>query len=82
MCFAATHDVEMTKTLENEYDNYHFEESLVRGDVQFSYKIKSGKANSSNAIDLLANLGYDDKIVDKARDMVKRFETQGEWICE
>lgn len=82
MCFAATHDVEMTKTLENEYDNYHFEESLVKGDVQFSYKIKLGKANSSNAIDLLANLGYDDKIVDKARDMVKRFETQGEWICE
>ena len=82
LCFAATHDVELTKTLDNEYDNYHFEESLVKGDVQFSYKIKPGKANSSNAIDLLANLGYDDKIVDKARDMVNRFETQGEWICE
>lgn len=82
LCFAATHDVELTKTLDNEYDNYHFEESLVKGDVQFSYKIKFGKANTSNAIDLLANLGYDDKIVDKARDMVKRFETQGEWICE
>ena len=82
LCFAATHDVELTKTLKNDYANYHFEESLVKGDVQFSYKIKTGKANSSNAIDLLANLGYDDKIVDKARDMVKRFETQGEWICE
>ena len=82
MCFAATHDVELTGTLEKEYDNYHFEESLVKGDVQFSYKIKTGKANSSNAIDLLAKLGYDDKIVDKARDMVNRFETQGEWICE
>ena len=82
LCFAATHDVELTKTLKNDYANYHFEESLVKGDVQFSYKIKPGKANSSNAIDLLANLGYDDKIVDKARDMVKRFETQGEWICE
>ena len=82
LCFAATHDVELTKTLKNDYANYHFEESLVKGDVQFSYKIKPGKANSSNAIDLLANLGYDDKIVDKARDMVNRFETQGEWICE
>ena len=25
LCFAATHDVELTKTLDNEYDNYHFE---------------------------------------------------------
>ena len=82
ICFAATHDVELTKTLEKEYDNYHFEESLVKGDVQFSYKIKPGRANSSNAIDLLANLGYDDKIIEKARNMVNIFETQGEWICE
>ena len=82
MCFAATHDIELTKTLKNEYDNYHFEESIVKGDVQFSYKLKSGRANSSNAIDLLANLGYDGKIIEKARNMVNRFETQGEWICE
>ena len=82
MCFAATHDVELTKTLAKEYDNYHFEESMVKGDVQFSYKLKQGRANSSNAIDLLANLGYDGKIIEKARNMVNRFETQGEWICE
>ena len=82
VCFAATHDVELTKTLEKEYDNYHFEEAMVKGDVLFSYKLKAGRANSSNAIDLLANLGYDDKIVEKARAMVARFETQGEWICE
>ena len=82
MCFAATHDVELTKTLEKEYDNYHFEESIVKGDVQFSYKLKQGRAHSSNAIDLLANLGYDGKIIENARNMVNRFETQGEWICE
>ena len=82
VCFAATHDVELTKTLEKEYDNYHFEESMVKGDVKFSYKLKQGRANSSNAIDLLANLGYDGKIIEKARNMVNRFETQGEWICE
>ena len=63
MCLAATHDVELTKTLEKEYDNYHFEESMVKGDVLFSYQLKPGRANSSNAIDLLANLGYDDKLI-------------------
>ena len=81
MCLAATHDVELTKTLEKEYDNYHFEESMVKGDVLFSYQLKSGRANSSNAIDLLANLGYDGNLIDKARKMVIYFEEKGEWIC-
>lgn len=81
MCLAATHDVELTRTLEKEYDNYHFEESLVKGDVLFSYKLKQGRAQSSNAIDLLANLGYDDKLIDNARKMVTCFEEKGEWIC-
>jgi len=80
-CLAATHDVELTKTLEKEYDNYHFEESMVKGDVLFSYKLKKGRAKSSNAIDLLANLGYDYKIIEEARKMVTHFEEEGEWIC-
>lgn len=80
-CLAATHDVELTKTLEKEYDNYHFEESLEKGDVLFSYKLKEGRAKSSNAIDLLENLGYDYKIIEEARKMVTHFEEEGEWIC-
>lgn len=81
MCLAATHDTELTKTLAKEYDNYHFEESLVKGDVVFSYKLKKGKAKSSNAIDLLANLGYDSNLIEEARKMVAYFEEKGEWIC-
>lgn len=81
MCLAATHDVELTRTLEKEYDNYHFEESLIKGDVAFSYKLKPGKAKSSNAIDLLANLGYDNTMIEEARKMVTYFNEQGEWIC-
>lgn len=82
LCLAATHDIELTETLEKEYDNYHFEESLVKGDVQFSYKLKSGRARSSNAIDLLANLGYDNTMIEKTRKMASHFEKKGEWICE
>ena len=81
MCLAATHDAELTKTLEKDYDNFHFEESLVQGDVLFSYKLKPGRAKSSNAIDLLQNLGYDSKLIDEARSMVAYFEEKGEWIC-
>ena len=81
MCLAATHDVELTKTLEKDYDNFHFGESLVQGDVLFSYKLKPGRAKSSNAIDLLQNLGYDNELIKEARNMVAYFEEKGEWIC-
>ena len=27
-CFAATHDIELTRLLQEEYDNYHFEEQV------------------------------------------------------
>ena len=79
MCLAATHDRELTETLKNEYDNYHFEESLFKEDVVFSYRLKAGRATSSNAIDLLVNLGYDSKLIEEARNMVTLFEEKGEW---
>ena len=55
---------------------------MDQDDVRFSYCLKKGKANSSNAINLLEHLGYDENLVIKAREMVNRFEQQGEWICE
>ena len=57
------------------------EESMEQDDVRFSYRLRSGRANSSNAINLLEYLGYDDDLVKNAREMVNRFEQQGEWIC-
>ena len=78
---AATHDVELTKTLEKEYDNYHFEESMIEEDVVFSYQLRKGRATSCNAINLLEHLGYDKNLIENARIMVRNFEEQGEWIC-
>ncbi|MBR4981652.1 MAG: hypothetical protein IKY94_03720 [Lachnospiraceae bacterium] len=81
ICMAATHDVELTKTLEKEYDNYHFEESMIEEDVVFSYQLREGRATSCNAINLLEHLGYDKNLIENARIMVRNFEEQGEWIC-
>lgn len=53
LCFAATHDVELTELLAKEYDNYHFEEEIVEGDVRFNYRLLTGKATTRNAIKLL-----------------------------
>ena len=80
LCIAATHDVELTKILENDYQNYHFEESMIQGDVSFSYCLMEGIAKSCNAINLLEQLGYDKDLILNARNMVNIFETKGEWV--
>lgn len=65
--FAATHDLELTSSLADSFENYHFEEKIVDGDVLFSYDIKKGPATSRNAIALLSAFGFDEAIVEKAR---------------
>lgn len=79
LCFAATHDIELTYLLEKDYNNYHFCEEIVGSDVVFQYKLMEGRANSRNAILLLKQMEYDDSITIEARDMVERFEKTGVW---
>lgn len=79
MCFAATHDLELTELLRGKYENYHFTEELLNGDVQFSYLLKEGPATSRNAILLLKKLGYDEDIVERAGARALRFEETGKW---
>lgn len=74
LVFAATHDLELTSILENEYDNYHFEEEIDGNDIRFPYKLSKGRATSRNAIKLLGFMGYDSDIIDKANEMVSRME--------
>ena len=56
ICFAATHDIELTAILENEYDNYHFKEEIKENDIMFDYRICMGRATTRNAIKLLVQL--------------------------
>lgn len=79
ICVAATHDIELTKLLENEFHNLHFEEVMKEKDVFFSYKVKEGPATTRNAIDLLQNVGFAAEITENARQRANIFETTGEW---
>ncbi|MDE6606590.1 MAG: hypothetical protein K2K54_02370 [Lachnospiraceae bacterium] len=79
LCFAATHDIELTSLLTNDYENYHFEEEVVEGDVLFNYEIKEGKARTRNAIKLLSVMGYDEEIIRKANEMAEKFINNGVW---
>ncbi len=78
-CFAATHDIELTSLLAENYKNYHFEETIEDSDVKFNYLLKDGKATSRNAIRLLSVLGYDEKIISKAEQRATMFLNSGEW---
>lgn len=79
LCFAATHDVELTELLGMDYDNYHFEEEIADGDVRFQYRLLEGKATTRNAIKLLGVMGYEESIIENAENRAERFLNTGQW---
>lgn len=79
MCFAATHDIELTHILEEKYSNYHFQEYVKENEVLFDYRLYPGRAVSKNAIKLLRMLGYDEGMTAHAEARVKHFEESGSW---
>ncbi len=66
LCFAATHDLELTSLLSEAYDNYHFKEMIDGKEIVFPYKLTEGPAKGRNAIKLMGALGFDPEIVNKA----------------
>ena len=79
LCFAATHDLELTELLKNHFDNYHFEESVTENDILFNYKLQTGKAATKNAIRLLQLMGYAESIIESANEQAAYFEENGAW---
>jgi len=79
LCFAATHDIELTTLLASYYDNYHFTEEVCENDISFPYLLKKGPATSRNAIKLLSVMGYDGNLTQKAEETAKRFLESGKW---
>lgn len=68
---AATHDIELSSLLERDYHNYHFDESINNNEIYFDYKIKPGKANTRNAIELLRITQFPNAIYERAKEQVK-----------
>lgn len=80
LCFAATHDIELTDLLSKSFDNYHFEEKVQDGDVLFNYELQTGKATTRNAIQLLKIMGYDNDIIESANQRAASFLETGIWM--
>jgi len=77
--FAATHDIELTHILENDFSNYHFQERIEGNEILFDYKLYQGKAISKNAIKLLRLMGYPQNIIQSAEKAAEEFLRKGEW---
>ncbi|MBE5892397.1 MAG: hypothetical protein E7286_03350 [Lachnospiraceae bacterium] len=82
LCFAATHDIELTELLKDDFANYHFEEDIIDGDIVFNYKLLTGKATTRNAIRLLSLMGYDGQIIEMASKQAEKFMATGNWSHE
>lgn len=79
ICFAATHDGELTKLLKDRYDMYYFTEIIKDDVLTFPYKINKGVAGEGNAIKLLEMLGYDKNIIDNASKIAQNYKETGKW---
>ncbi|MCX7922812.1 MAG: DNA mismatch repair protein MutS [Clostridia bacterium] len=79
LCFAATHDIELTTILQHFFVNYHFREHFKDDEIVFDYKIYSGRSSTRNAIKLLKLMGYKDSIVNEAEGRASSFVSQGIW---
>ncbi|MGN0327760.1 MAG: hypothetical protein ACI4D4_02140 [Lachnospira sp.] len=79
VCFAATHDVELTTLLMPGYENYHFQEEVTEDEVLFNFRLYKGPATTRNAIKLLKTVGYDNSIIAAAQRQASYFLDKGMW---
>ena len=67
----ATHDLQLSETLNNKYKNYHFREKVHKQGLSFDYKLCSGVSTTRNAIALLEYVGYPQSIIENATNRIK-----------
>ncbi|MCL1918832.1 MAG: hypothetical protein FWG14_11020 [Peptococcaceae bacterium] len=80
LCLVASHDIELTRILAKDYDNYHFSEHITDNGILFDYKLKEGAATTRNAVKLLGHMGFDPEIVKKAEALTARYEESKTWV--
>ncbi|NLC04823.1 MAG: DNA mismatch repair protein MutS [Tissierellia bacterium] len=63
---AATHDLELTSMVDDNYNNYHFKETISQNDITFDYILREGPCTSRNGIAILKYLGYPKELHEEA----------------
>ena len=70
----STHDTELGTFLANEYDLYHFCETISEGMLSFDYKLKSGNLYQRNAIRILEINDYPASLIEDAYSVIRQIE--------
>ncbi len=78
LCVVASHDIELTQILAQEYDNYHFCETVQEDKITFDYRLKDGPSTTTNAILLLEHLGFDERTTQEARRILQERKESGQ----
>ena len=67
----STHDIELTEMLtQNDFELYHFSESIQNQELNFDHKLKEGPLKTKNAIKILALYNFPEQIITEA-EMLK-----------
>lgn len=75
MVVVSTHDIELADMLEQEYDLYHFTETIEDNKLHFDHSIKPGPVRTRNAIRLLELSNYPPEIIREAREISTTIKT-------
>ena len=70
----STHDIELTDMLSDEYELYHFSETVNEKTIGFDYKLKEGKLKNRNAIRILEINDYPKEVVKEAIGIAKELD--------
>ncbi len=68
--FVSTHDTELNELLEDQYDHYHFSETIDADELVFDHTIKKGPLKTRNAIRILEINDYPAEIIVDANQTV------------
>ena len=69
LVFVTSHDVELCTLLEEEYELYHFAETIEGDGLHFDHLIKAGSLKTTNAIKILALSNYPIEIIEEAKSI-------------
>jgi DNA mismatch repair ATPase MutS len=73
LVIVSTHDVELTDMLRQEYDLYHFTETVEDNKLQFDHTLKKGPLKTRNAIRILELSQYPDEVIREAKEISTNF---------
>ena len=78
--FVSSHDVELAALLTEEYELYHFAETIEADGLHFDHLLKAGSLKTTNAIKILALSNYPSEIIDEANSISKSLLLQHQQI--